>query len=175
MSDGARVRNATLITIAPTGTISIIAGCSSGIEPIYAVSYIRTVMEVEKLTFTDPYFEYIAKREGFYSAELMRRIAAVGSVSGMPEVPDLIQKLFVTSHDMEYEWHIRLQAAFQKYVLNAVSKTVNFKYDATKEEVSGAFKLAYDLGCKGITVYRDHSRNEQVLECNYCVAESGSL
>ncbi|MCD4844574.1 MAG: adenosylcobalamin-dependent ribonucleoside-diphosphate reductase [Methanosarcinales archaeon] len=174
-SNGARVRNATLVTIAPTGTISIIAGCSSGIEPIYAVSYIKTVMEGEKLTFTDSYFEYIAKREGFYSAELMVRIAAVGSVSGMLEVPDPIQKLFVTSHDMEYEWHIRLQAAFQKYVLNAVSKTINFKYDASKEEVSGAFKLAYDLGCKGITVYRDHSRNEQVLECNYCTAESGSF
>jgi len=173
--NGARVRNATLITIAPTGTISIIAGCSSGIEPIYAVSYIRTVMEGEKLTFTDPYFEYIAKREGFYSAELMRRIAAVGSVSGMPEVPGLIQRLFVTSHDIGYEWHIRLQAAFQKYVVNAVSKTINFKYDAVKEDVSGAFKLAYDLGCKGITVYRDRSRNEQILEGNYCAAESGSI
>ncbi|MEA3294101.1 MAG: adenosylcobalamin-dependent ribonucleoside-diphosphate reductase [Euryarchaeota archaeon] len=167
-SNGARVRNATLITIAPTGTISIIAGCSSGIEPIYAVSYIRTVMEGEKLTFNDPYFEYIAKREGFYSAELMRRIAAAGSVSGIPEVPGPIQQLFVTSHDIGYEWHIRLQAAFQKYVVNAVSKTINFKYDAVKEDVYGAFKLAYDLGCKGITVYRDRSRNEQVLEGNYC-------
>lgn len=174
-SNGARVRNAALITIAPTGTISIIAGCSSGIEPIYAVSYTRTVMEGEKLSFNDPYFEYIAKREGFYSAELMRRIADVGSVSGMPEVPGIIQRLFVTSHDIGYEWHIRLQAAFQKYVDNAVSKTINFKYDAVKEDVSGAFKLAYDLGCKGITVYRDRSRNEQVLECNYCAAESGSF
>jgi ribonucleoside-diphosphate reductase alpha chain len=115
------------------------------------------------------------KREGFYSAELMRRIAAVGSVSGMPEVPGLIQRLFVTSHDIGYEWHIRLQAAFQKYVVNAVSKTINFKYDAVKEDVSGAFKLAYDLGCKGITVYRDRSRNEQILEGNYCAAESGSI
>jgi len=157
------VRNSTRITIAPTGTISMIAGCSSGIEPIYAVSYVKTVMEGEKFVVTNPYFEQMARQEGFYSPELMERIASKGSVQGMPDVPVAVQRLFVTSHDMEYEWHIRLQAVFQKYADNAVSKTINFRHDATKEDVSRAFRLAYALECKGITVYRDRSRSEQVL------------
>ncbi len=157
------VRNSTRITIAPTGTISMIAGCSSGIEPIYAVSYVKTVMEGEKFVVTNPYFEQMARQEGFYSPELMERIASKGSVQGMPDVPVAVQRLFVTSHDMEYEWHIRLQAVFQKYADNAVSKTINFRHDATKEDVARAFRLAYALGCKGITVYRDRSRSEQVL------------
>ena len=172
------VRNATRITIAPTGTISMIAGCSSGIEPIYAVSYVKTVMEGEKFVVTNPYFEQMAKGGGFYSPELMERIANRGSVQGMPDVPGAVQRLFVTSHDMVYEWHIRVQAAFQKYADNAVSKTINFRHDATKEDVTRAFRLAYTLGCKGITVYRDRSRNEQVLttvedlmqDCEYCGA-----
>ncbi len=176
--DRPAVRNATRITIAPTGTISLIAGCSSGIEPIYAVSYVKTVMDGEKLVVTNPYFEKIARSEGFYSPELMERIASAGSVQGMPDVPETVQHLFVTSHDMSYEWHIRLQAAFQKYADNAVSKTVNFRHDVTKEDVARAFRLAYTLGCKGITVYRDRSRNEQVLttvedvlqDCDYCGA-----
>jgi ribonucleoside-diphosphate reductase alpha chain len=173
-----KVRNATRITIAPTGTISMIAGCSSGIEPIYAVSYVKTVMEGEKFVVTNPYFEQMARQEGFYSPELMERIASKGSVQGMPDVPVAVQRLFVTSHDMGYEWHIRVQAAFQKYADNAVSKTINFRHDATKEDVARAFRLAYTLGCKGITVYRDRSRNEQVLttvedlmqDCEYCGA-----
>jgi len=173
-----KVRNATRITIAPTGTISIIAGCSSGIEPIYAVSYVKTVMEGEKFVVTNPYFEQMARQEGFYSPELMERIAGKGSVQGMPDVPVAVQRLFVTSHDMGYEWHIRVQAAFQKYADNAVSKTINFRHDATKEDVARAFRLAYTLGCKGITVYRDRSRSEQVLttvedlmqDCEYCGA-----
>jgi len=172
------VRNATRITIAPTGTISMIAGCSSGIEPIYAVSYLKTVMEGEKFVVTNPYFEQMALQEGFYSRELMERIAGRGSVQGMPDVPLSVQRLFVTSHDIGYEWHIRVQAAFQKYADNAVSKTINFRYDATKEDVARAFRLAYTLGCKGITVYRDRSRSEQVLttvedlmrDCEYCGA-----
>jgi len=172
------VRNATRITIAPTGTISMIAGCSSGIEPIYAVSYVKTVMEGEKFVVTNPYFEQMARQEGFYSPELMERIAGRGSVQGMPDVPVAVQRLFVTSHDMGYEWHIRVQAAFQKYADNAVSKTVNFRHDATKEDVARAFRLAYALGCKGITMYRDRSRSEQVLttvedlmqDCEYCGA-----
>jgi ribonucleoside-diphosphate reductase alpha chain len=172
------IRNATRITIAPTGTIGIIAGCSSGIEPIYAVSYIKTVMEGERLTVTDPYFEQIAKEKGFYSRELMERIAIRGSVQGMSEVPRHVQQLFVTSHDIGYDWHIRLQSAFQKYVDNAVSKTINFTYDATKKDISAAFQLAYEMGCKGITIYRDRSRDEQVLttadgmmkDCEYCGA-----
>jgi ribonucleoside-diphosphate reductase alpha chain len=173
-----KVRNATRITIAPTGTISMIAGCSSGIEPIYAVSYVKTVMEGEKFVVTNPYFEQMARQEGFYSPELMERIAGKGSVQGMPDVPVAVQRLFVTSHDMGYEWHIRVQAAFQKYADNAVSKTINFRHDATKEDVARAFRLAYTLGCKGITVYRNRSRNEQVLttvedlmqDCEYCGA-----
>lgn len=177
-SGRSKVRNATRITIAPTGTISMIAGCSSGIEPIYAVSYVKTVMEGEKFVVTNPYFEQMARQEGFYSPELMERIAGKGSVQGMPDVPVAVQRLFVTSHDMGYEWHIRVQAAFQKYADNAVSKTINFRHDATKEDVARAFRLAYTLGCKGITVYRDRSRNEQVLttvedlmqDCEYCGA-----
>jgi len=172
------VRNATRITIAPTGTISMIAGCSSGIEPIYAVSYVKTVMEGEKFLVTNPYFEQMARQEGFYSPELMERIASRGSVQGMPDVPGAVQRLFVTSHDIGYEWHIRVQAAFQKYADNAVSKTINFRHDATKEDVVRAFRLAYTLECKGITVYRDRSRSEQVLttvddlmqDCEYCGA-----
>jgi len=176
--DKPRVRNATRITIAPTGTVSIIAGCSSGIEPIYAVSYLKTVMEGEQLIVTNPYFERKAKKEGFYSPELIKRIAAAGSVIGIDEVSEEVQHLFVTSHDIGYEWHIRLQAAFQKYADNAVSKTVNFRHEASKEDVGRAFRLAYSLGCKGITVYRDRSRAEQVLttvdnlllDCDYCGA-----
>jgi ribonucleoside-diphosphate reductase alpha chain len=176
--DKIQVRNATRITIAPTGTVSIIAGCSSGIEPIYAVSYLKTVMEGEQLIITNPYFEKVAKTEGFDSPELIRKIAAKVSVQGMDEVPEHVQQLFVTSHDIGYEWHIRLQAAFQKYADNAVSKTINFKHDASKEDVARAFKLAYSLGCKGITVYRDRSRDQQVLttvddlllDCDYCGA-----
>lgn len=176
--DRPKVRNATRITIAPTGTISMIAGCSSGIEPIYAVSYVKTVMEGEKFVVTNPYFEQMAVQEGFYSPELVERIASKGSVQGMPDVPVAVQRLFVTSHDMGYEWHIRVQAAFQKYADNAVSKTINFRHDATKEDVGRAFRLAYRLGCKGITVYRDRSRSEQVLttvedllqDCEYCGA-----
>jgi ribonucleoside-diphosphate reductase alpha chain len=172
------VRNATRITIAPTGTISMIAGCSSGIEPIYAVSYVKTVMEGEKFVVTNPYFEQMAVQGGFYSPELMERIASRGSVQDMPDVPGAVQRLFVTSHDMGYEWHIRVQAAFQKYADNAVSKTINFRHDSTKEDVARAFRLAYTLGCKGITVYRDRSRSEQVLttvedlmqDCEYCGA-----
>ncbi|MBC2698423.1 MAG: adenosylcobalamin-dependent ribonucleoside-diphosphate reductase [ANME-2 cluster archaeon] len=173
-----KVRNATRITIAPTGTISMIAGCSSGIEPIYAVSYVKTVMEGEKFVVTNPYFEQMAVQEGFYSPELVERIASNGSVQDIPDVPVAVQRLFVTSHDMGYEWHIRLQAAFQKYADNAVSKTINFRHDATKEDVGRAFRLAYTLGCKGITVYRDRSRSGQVLttvddlmqDCEYCGA-----
>lgn len=173
-----RVRNATRVTIAPTGTIGIIAGCSSGIEPLYAVSYIRTIMEDEHLMVTNPYFEQIAKKGSFFSYELARRIAAAGSVQGMDEVPVEVQRLFVTAHDIGYEWHIRLQAAFQKYADNAVSKTVNFREEATKDDVARAFRLACTLGCKGITMYRNRSRNAQVLttmddlllDCDYCGA-----
>jgi ribonucleoside-diphosphate reductase alpha chain len=158
-----KVRNATITTIAPTGTLSIIAGCSSGIEPIFAVSYVRTVMEGTKLIEVNPYFEKIAKDRGFWSRELMERIADKGSIQGFDEIPEDVKRLFVTAHDITPREHIMVQATFQKYVDNAVSKTVNFPHSATKEEVEEVYLLAYKHGCKGVTVYRDGSREEQVL------------
>lgn len=159
----ADVRNATITTIAPTGTLSIIAGCSSGIEPIFAVSYVRTVMEGTKLIEVNPYFEKIAKERGFWKRELMEKIADKGSVQEFGEVPEDIKRLFTTAHDITPHEHIRMQAAFQRYVDNAVSKTVNFPNNATTEDVKEVYLLAYEYGCKGVTVYRDGSREEQVL------------
>jgi ribonucleoside-diphosphate reductase alpha chain len=158
-----KVRNATTTTIAPTGSISIIAGCSSGIEPLFAVSFVRKVMEGTELLEINPLFEKIAKKRKFYSEELMKKIAKRGSVQGVAEVPKDVQKIFVTAHDIAPEWHVRMQAAFQKYTDNAVSKTVNFPNNATKEDVKKVFLLAYKLKCKGITVYRYGSKKEQVL------------
>jgi len=158
-----KVRNATITTIAPTGTLSIIAGCSSGIEPIFAVSYVRTVMEGTKLIEVNPYFEKIAKDRGFWSRELMERIADKGSIQEFNEIPEDVKRLFVTAHDITPREHIMMQATFQKYVDNAVSKTVNFPNNATKEDVEEVYLLAYKHDCKGVTVYRDGSREEQVL------------
>lgn len=160
---GLPVRNSTTTTIAPTGSISIIANCSSGIEPYFAVCYWRNVLEGEKLVEVNPYFENIAKEEGFYSEELMRRIAEHGGVQDLEEIPLHIRKIFRTAHDITPEWHVRMQAAFQKYTDNAVSKTVNFSRHASRDDVERVYWLAYELGCKGVTVYRDGSRSEQVL------------
>ncbi|MCM8791060.1 MAG: vitamin B12-dependent ribonucleotide reductase [Candidatus Omnitrophica bacterium] len=161
---GARpLRNATLTTIAPTGTLSIIANCSSGIEPIFAISYIRNIMDNVKMVEVHPYFKEVAERRGFYSAELMNLIAQKGSIQGITEVPEDVRKLFVTAHDIEAIWHIRMQSAFQKYTHNAVSKTVNLPQEATVEDVRTIYMLAYESGCKGVTIYRDNSRQEQVL------------
>jgi ribonucleoside-diphosphate reductase alpha chain len=160
---GLKLRNATTTTIAPTGTISIIAGCSSGIEPLFAVSYIRTVMDKDELIEVHPYFEKIAKERGFYSERLMKEIAKKGHICDMPEIPEDICKIFVTSHNIAPDWHLNMQAVFQKYTDNAVSKTVNFKSAATQDDVKKAYVLAYKLGCKGVTIYRDGSRDEQVL------------
>lgn len=158
-----RLRNATITTIAPTGTLSIIAGCSSGIEPLFAVSFVRNVLEGTKLYEVNPYFEEIAKERGFWSRELIEKIAEMGSLQDFSEVPDDVKRTFITAHDISPLDHIRMQAAFQKYVDNAVSKTVNFHHDAAPKDVEDVYLLAYGLGCKGVTVYRDGSREEQVL------------
>jgi len=157
------MRNATVTTIAPAGTISIIAGTSSGIEPIFALAFIRHVLEGKELLEVNPYFDALSKQEGFYSEELMRKIAHSGNIQNVKEVPENIRKLFVTAHDITPEDHIRMQAAFQKYTDNAVSKTVNFPHEATFDDVAKVYKLAYELGCKGVTIYRDRSRTKQVL------------
>ena len=159
----APVRNATSTTIAPTGTISIIANTSSGIEPLFAVSYVRQVLDNDILVEVHPLFEKIARERGFYSAELMKKIAEHGTVRDIAEVPADIRRLFVTAHDITPEDHIRMQAAFQKHTDNAVSKTVNFCHDATREDVATVYRLAHRMGCKGVTIYRDGSRDMQVL------------
>lgn len=157
------IRNATTTTIAPTGTISIIANSSSGIEPLFAVCYQRNVMDNDILIEVHPEFEKIAKDRGFYSKDLMKRIAAAGNIHDFDEIPNDVKELFITAHDVTPEQHINLQAAFQEYTDNAVSKTINFPHEATKEDIYNAYILAYKTGCKGVTVYRDGSRSEQVL------------
>ncbi|MEX2704728.1 MAG: vitamin B12-dependent ribonucleotide reductase [Candidatus Freyrarchaeum guaymaensis] len=156
------MRNATLTTIAPTGSISIIAGTSSGIEPLFAISFVRNVIGTQLLE-VNHLFEKVAKERGFYSLELMTEIAKKGSIRDMGNIPEDVRRVFVTALDIDPEWHVRMQAAFQKHVDNAVSKTVNLPQEATIEDVSKIFWLAYKLKCKGVTVFRYGSRTEQVL------------
>jgi ribonucleoside-diphosphate reductase alpha chain len=156
-------RNATTTTIAPTGTLSIISGCSSGIEPLFALSFVKRVMEDDELMEVNPYFEKVARERGFYSHELMDRIAKKGSIRDMKEIPEDVREVFVTAHDVTPEWHVRMQAAFQRHTDNAVSKTVNLPMDATIDDVYKVYTLAQELGCKGVTIYRDGSKENQVL------------
>ena len=179
-----RMRNSAPVTIAPTGTISIISGASSGIEPLFALSYVRNVMDNTRLVEGNPYFEAVARHEGFYSPELMEQLAQTGSLSNLEgelNVPEWVKDVFRTSHDITPEWHVRMQAAFQKYTDNSVSKTINFPSEATIADVAQAYLLAYETGCKGITVYRDGSKAGQVLSTgetgatSKAEAEAGAL
>jgi len=157
------MRNATATTIAPTGSISIIAGCSSGIEPLFAISFIRNVLGGTRLFEINPLFEMMVKERGLYSAKLLEEIARTGSVQEIEGIPEDIKRIFVTALDIRPEWHVKMQAAFQKYTDNAVSKTVNLPYDASVEDVREIFELAWKIKCKGITVFRYGSKPEQVL------------
>ena len=163
MPDGPHFRNASRTTIAPTGSLSIIANCSSGIEPLFALSYVRHILEGEEFVEVNPYFEEAAKKGGFYSPDLMKQLAEGKRLKDIEEVPEEIKRLFITAHDISPEWHVKMQAAFQKFTDSAVSKTVNFPHDATPEDVARVYMLAYQEGLKGITIYRDRSRESQVL------------
>jgi ribonucleoside-diphosphate reductase alpha chain len=168
------MRNATVTTIAPTGTIGIIAGASGGIEPLFALYYVRTnVLDADKLVSLNTQFEKIAKREGFYSQKLIHHLSKHASLKGAAGVPDKWQKIFATSHDITPLDHIRMQTAFQKYTDNAVSKTINFPNRADVEHIRNAYLSAYKLGCKGLTVYRDGSRQEQVLNIGTSKSDNG--
>jgi ribonucleoside-diphosphate reductase alpha chain len=164
--NGRPLRNSTVTTIAPTGTISMIAGCSSGIEPIFALAFEHRVKQGDGervLTFVNETFEAIARREGFYSEALMREIARRGTLHGIPGVPGSAATVFKTAHEISYEWHVRHQAAFQRYTDNGVSKTINLPNHASEDDVAAAYRQAWELGCLGITVFRDGCKGEQVL------------
>lgn len=163
LKDGKLMRNGTVTTIAPTGTLSIIAGVSGGVEPVFAYAYTRNVMDKTELTETNPILRAELEKRGLFTEELMHKIASSGTLAHIEEIPEDIKKVFVAAHDISPLWHIRMQAAFQRHTDNAVSKTVNFAKDATRDEVEEVYLLAWKLGCKGVTIYRDSSRDEQVL------------
>jgi len=160
---GSRMRNASRTTIAPTGTLSIIAGCSGGIEPLFALSYMRNILDGAEMIEVNPYFEEVAKREDFYSEELMQKLATGTQLHSMEGILDHVKQLFVTAHEISPEWHVKMQAAFQKSTHNAVSKTVNFPQQATQEDIDKVYMMAYEEGLKGITIYRDRSREAQPM------------
>jgi len=149
--------------IAPTGTLSIIAGCSSGIEPLFALSYIHNILDGAKMVEVNPFFERAAKERGFYTDKMMEQLATGTQLSTMKNVPDDIKRLYVTAHDITPECHVRMQAAFQKSTHNAVSKTVNFPEKATRADIAKVYMMAYEQKLKGITIYRDKSRESQPL------------
>ena len=161
--DGAPLRNATVTTIAPTGTLSIIAGVSSGVEPVFAYAYIRNIMDGTHLIETNQILKDALAERGLYSDALMQQVVEHGTLAHVEGIPEDLKRVFVCAHDVSPIWHVKMQAAFQEFTDNAVSKTVNFPNAATREDVAEVYRLAYRLGCKGTTIYRDGSRNEQVL------------
>jgi ribonucleoside-diphosphate reductase alpha chain len=163
--EGMRLRNATLTTIAPTGTLSLIANCSCGIEPLFSIRYTRRALEDMEFQITDPLFIEIGEKERFLTPEIIRSLSEGARLRDLPGIPQHIKELFVTAFDISPIWHIKIQSAFQEYTDNAVSKTINFPRDATKEEVREAFLIAYQERCKGITIYRSGSKAKQVLSC----------
>ncbi len=173
---GRKIRNSTITTIAPTGTISIIGDCSSGIEPVFALAYIHKAKakgdEYRILTIANQTFTDIAKREGFYSDGLAAKVLEHGSVMGITEVPQEWQKVFITAQEIDPIWHVKMQAAFQSYTDNGVSKTINLPNSATRDDVAMAYKMAYDTGCNGITIYRDGSKSAQVLNVSSSLSKS---
>lgn len=174
LKDGAPMRNATVTTIAPTGTLSIIGGCSSGVEPVFAYAFIRNIMDGTEMVEVNPVLTAKLKELGLYTDELLKKIAKEGTVAHCPEIPEEVRKVFVCSHDIAPVDHIRMQAAFQRHTDNAVSKTVNFPKEATKGEVRDVYRLAYKEGCKGVTIYRDGSREEQVLNIGKVNKDAGA-
>ncbi|MDD5287760.1 MAG: vitamin B12-dependent ribonucleotide reductase [Dehalococcoidales bacterium] len=166
---GLKVRNATRTTIAPTGTLSIIAGCSGGIEPLFALVYTRNILDGAQMLEANPYFEEVARKRGFYTDELMKKLGSGAHLSDITGIPTDDKKLFVTAHEINPEWHVEMQSIFQKYTDNAVSKTVNFSHEAGKDDVANVYMLAYEKGLKGITIYRDRSREGQPMSIGQAV------
>jgi ribonucleoside-diphosphate reductase alpha chain len=178
LSGGQPQRNATVTTIAPTGTLSIMANCSSGVEPVFGYVFIRNVMDGTELVEVNPVLKRKLEERGIYSEELMKKISKEGSLAHIVEIPDDIRRVYVCAHDISPEFHIRMQAAFQNHTDNAVSKTVNFSNSATIEDVRRVYMLAFELGCKGVTIYRDGSRSAQVLnigKVNVAGAENAEI
>ncbi|PPD58683.1 adenosylcobalamin-dependent ribonucleoside-diphosphate reductase [Dehalogenimonas etheniformans] len=167
--EGITMRNASVTSIAPTGSISLIAGVSSGIEPLFGTVFVRNMLDGEKLLEVNPFFERVAREQGFFSFALLERLVSKNRLDQIEGVPDSVKKIFVTAHGVSPEWHVKIQAAFQKYTDNAVSKTVNFPREASRDDIAKVFALAYQQSLKGITVYRDQSRSEQPL----CTGEEG--